>query len=71
MAPEADGRVDPRKIGAAVEKDSALVAVMAVNNETGAVQPVAEIAEAITRAASAFGRPLPASTSTPSRPSAR
>src|SRR5208337_2495204 len=27
VAPEPDGRVDPRKIGAAVEKDSALVAV--------------------------------------------
>jgi cysteine desulfurase len=59
VAPEADGRVDPGKIGAAVEKDSALVAVMAVNNETGAVQPVAEIAQAIARAASAFGRAPP------------
>jgi cysteine desulfurase len=59
VAPEPDGRVDPRKIGAAVEKDSALVAVMAVNNETGAIQPVAEIAEAVAQAAAAFGRSPP------------
>ena len=59
VSPEPDGRVDPRKIGAALEKDSALVAVMAVNNETGAIQPVAEIAEAVAQAAAAFGRSPP------------
>jgi cysteine desulfurase len=57
--PEADGRVDPDKIGAAIEKDTALVSVMAVNNETGALQPLAEIARAIAAAASALGRSAP------------
>jgi cysteine desulfurase len=59
VACEADGRVDPRKLGAAIERDTALVAVMAVNNETGAIQPVAEISRAIAEAAAAFGRPPP------------
>lgn len=59
VQPEADGRLDPRKIGAAVEKDSALVAVMAVNSETGAIQPIGEIAKAIAEAAAAFGRAPP------------
>jgi cysteine desulfurase len=59
VKPESDGRVDPQKIAAAVEKDTALVAVMAVNNETGAIQRIAEIAQAITGAAAAFGRKSP------------
>ncbi len=59
VAPGPDGRLDPLKIGAAVEKDSALVAVMAVNNETGAIQPIREIAAAISKAAAAFGRAPP------------
>ena len=59
VAPEADGRVDPRKVGAAVEKDSALVAVMAVNNETGAIQDLPGIAQAVTEAAAALGRTPP------------
>jgi cysteine desulfurase len=59
VAPEADGRVDPRKVAAAVEKDSALVLVMAVNNETGAIQPLAEIGAAVAEAAAAFGRAAP------------
>jgi cysteine desulfurase len=59
VAPEADGTVDPRKIGAAVEKDSALVAVMAVNNETGAIQDLSGIAKAVAEAATAFGRAAP------------
>jgi cysteine desulfurase len=56
---ESDGRLDPERVGAAVERDSALVAVMAVNNETGAIQPIAEIAAAVSRAAAAFGRAPP------------
>jgi cysteine desulfurase len=59
VRPEADGRVDPQKVAAAVEKDTALVAVMAVNNETGAIQPIAEIAKAVAEAAAAFGRKSP------------
>jgi cysteine desulfurase len=57
--PEPDGRVDPAKVGAAVERDSALVAVMAVNNETGAIQPIADIARSIAEASAALGRVPP------------
>ncbi len=59
VSPEADGRVDPSKVAAAVEKDTALVSVMAVNNETGAIQRIAEIGTAIAGAAAAFGRAPP------------
>jgi cysteine desulfurase len=41
----ADGIVDIAALAERVTSDTALVSVMAVNNETGAVQPVAEIGE--------------------------
>ncbi len=47
VKPGADGVVAPEAVVAACDKDTALVAVMAVNNETGAVQPVADIAKAV------------------------
>jgi len=56
---ESDGRVDPLKIAAAVNKDSALVSVMAVNNETGAVQDIAGIVAAVARASADLGRRPP------------
>ena len=59
VAPEADGRIDPRKAAAAVEKDTALVSVMAVNNETGAIQDLRGIGAAIAEAAASFGRAAP------------
>jgi cysteine desulfurase len=42
-----DGIVDPDGIAAAVTDDTAVVSVMTANNETGARQPVAEIAAAV------------------------
>jgi cysteine desulfurase len=42
---DADGRVAPRDIAAAAG-DGALVSVMTANNETGVIQPLAEIANA-------------------------
>jgi cysteine desulfurase len=52
-----DGRVDPERIAAAVDERTVLVALMRVNNESGAVQPVAELAELLRRRqASASGR---------------
>ncbi len=42
---DASGRVAPREIAAAVG-DGAVVSVMAANNETGAIQPLPEIANA-------------------------
>ncbi len=54
--PQPDGRVRPEDIGAALRRDTGLVAVMAVNNETGAVQPLGEISGAIQRASASLGR---------------
>jgi cysteine desulfurase len=47
---EADGRLDPARVKAALRPDTVLVSVMHANNETGVVHPVAEIA-ALCRAA--------------------
>jgi cysteine desulfurase len=44
-----DCRVTPESVSAAVTDDTVLVSVMSVNNETGAVQDVAAIAEAVHR----------------------
>lgn len=38
-----DGRVDPDALATALRADTVLVSVMAANNETGVLQPVAEI----------------------------
>lgn len=40
------GVVDPQQVAAMMRPDTALVSVMHVNSETGAIQPVAEIAKA-------------------------
>ena len=39
-----DGRVDPQAVTDLIDTTTALVSVMHVNNETGAVQPIADIA---------------------------
>jgi cysteine desulfurase len=39
-----DGVVDPRALAAAMTPRTALVSIMAANNETGALQPIAELA---------------------------
>jgi len=57
--PGPDGRVDPARVAAALRKDTALVAVMAVNNETGAIQKLADIARGVEDAARALGRRPP------------
>jgi cysteine desulfurase len=44
---DADGLVDPDEVAAAVRADTALVSIMAANNEVGTVQPVAAIAAAL------------------------
>ncbi|MGE5073238.1 MAG: cysteine desulfurase family protein [Anaerolineae bacterium] len=38
-----EGLIDPRAIEAAIRPETVLISVMLVNNETGAIQPVAEI----------------------------
>ena len=45
---DATGLVDPGDLDAALRPDTALVSVMTANNESGAIQPIAELA-AITR----------------------
>jgi cysteine desulfurase len=47
VAADPSGRVDPGRILAALDERTVLVAVMLVNNETGAIQPLREIAEAL------------------------
>jgi len=41
------GRVDPAEVAAALTADTFLVSVMHANNETGCVQPIAEIAKVV------------------------
>lgn len=50
VRPDRDGFIDPAAVAAAIRPDTALVAVMAVNNETGAIQPVREIVSAVRKA---------------------
>jgi len=44
--PEPNGRVDVERFIASVRPDTLLISVMAANNETGVLQPIAEIASA-------------------------
>ncbi len=39
------GRIDPKQVAAALQKDTVLVSVMYANNETGAIQPVRQIGQ--------------------------
>jgi cysteine desulfurase len=66
IRPGADGRVDPGDVAAALRADTLAVSVMAVNNETGVIQPVTEVAEILSHhdaylhvdGAQAFGKEL-------------
>lgn len=57
--PREDGRVHPEDVAARMQRDTVLVAVMAVNNETGAVQDIRAIAAAIHARSGDFGRKAP------------
>ncbi|MGI5237876.1 cysteine desulfurase family protein [Dactylosporangium sp. CA-139066] len=50
----ADGLLDPDAVAAVAGLDTALVSVMAANNETGALQPIAELAAVARRAGALF-----------------
>ncbi len=50
LDPEPDGRLDPERLRAAIRKDTILVSLMHVNNETGVIHPIEELGR-ITRAA--------------------
>ena len=64
VPPTAGGWVDPDAVSAALRSDTLAVSVMAANNETGVVQPITDIAEALVDsdsylhvdAAQAFGK---------------
>ncbi len=49
IAPSREGIVDAEAVARAVEDDTFLVSVMLVNNETGALQPVGEVARLVRR----------------------
>lgn len=49
ISPRADGRIHPDDVAAQVDDSTVLVSVMTVNNETGAVMPVADIFAAARR----------------------
>lgn len=47
IKPSPEGLISAQDVLAAVRKDTVLISVMHVNNETGAIQPVGEIAKAL------------------------
>lgn len=49
LYPDRTGHIDLSKLEAALRPDTILVSVMLVNNETGAIQPVSEIASLLKR----------------------
>ncbi len=53
---ESDGAVSVERFSEALDPSTALAALMLVNNETGAIQPVGEIAEAVADASRRHGR---------------
>ena len=67
LKPCAGGAVSADQVAAALQPDTILVSVMHVNNETGIIQPLAEIAKALgtheaffhTDAAQGFGKLIP------------
>lgn len=44
ILPDEDGVVSPQKVKEAIKENTRLISVMSVNNETGAIQPINEIA---------------------------
>jgi len=54
---DSDGIITPEAVISLLTADTVLVCIMAVNNETGVIQPVYEIADAITKACEGKRRP--------------
>jgi len=52
-----DGIIRPEAVTSLLTSDTVLVCIMAVNNETGVIQPIYEIADAITKACEGKRRP--------------
>lgn len=49
IAPGADGRISPTEVGRAVDRETAFVSIMMVNNELGTINDIAAIAKVIKR----------------------
>lgn len=56
VAPDHEGFIHPETVANAVRPDTAIIAIMAINNETGAIQPLLHIAESIGTATNDTGR---------------
>lgn len=54
---DSDGVIQPKAVTDLLTGDTVLVCIMAVNNETGVIQPIYEIADAITKACEDKRRP--------------
>ena len=52
-----DGVIQPQTVAGLITHDTVLVCIMAVNNETGVIQPIYDIADAITKACEGKRRP--------------
>ena len=52
LKPQSDGRISLEELSSAVDRNTVLVSVMTVNNETGAIQPVDRIRRIIDRSGS-------------------
>ena len=54
---DSDGIIKPETVAGLITSDTVLICIMAVNNETGVIQPIYEIADAITKASEGKRRP--------------
>ncbi|MBR1405195.1 MAG: cysteine desulfurase [Treponema sp.] len=57
ITPDKNGFVSPQSIVENLTSDTLFVTVMAVNNETGCIQPIYEIADALTKASNGKRKP--------------
>lgn len=54
---DSDGLITPEAVTSLITGDTVLICIMAVNNETGVIQPVYQIADAITKVSEGKRRP--------------
>ncbi len=59
VRPDSSGIISPAAIQAALTSDTVMVCLMAVNNETGAVQPIYKVADLLTEYAKSSGKRKP------------
>ncbi len=58
VSPDRDGFIQGKAVAETIREDTALVCVMLVNNETGAIQPLKEIVEAVKEKTKGKRQPL-------------